>query len=285
MADRAPQRNMTIHRGATHRDPRRTAPPGRRGEQSPLGLGEMTAFLIAVQAAVCLVLVVGIFTLQFLNPALFGTAGDYFLAVMGRVEEPAVEVGIFGEELDWGSLEEYWGQASLEVATAETATQSGPPGYIPQTAPDCGRGGKSAWIPDNLYTGPVLFSAQAIYPAYGPITSPFGMRQHPITGEDDFHTGIDIGGAKGDNIYAVLPGVVTEVGESAIYGKYVKILHGKGLETVYCHCDKILVEEGAVLRQRERIAEMGSTGLSTGNHLHFEVRVNGNYIDPAKMFT
>lgn len=118
-------------------------------------------------------------------------------------------------------------------------------------------------------------------PTSGKITSGFGYRLHPVTGERDFHTGIDIAAAEGTPVVAALPGTVTEVGYDGIYGNYVRMSHGTNIETRYCHCSEILVEEGSQLREGERIALSGSTGMTTGAHLHFEVLADGLLADPG----
>lgn len=115
------------------------------------------------------------------------------------------------------------------------------------------------------------------------ITSSYGYRLHPITGALDFHTGIDLAAAQGTNIRAAYPGKVKEVGESAIYGNYIILTHGN-IETGYSHCDSIVAREGVVVRQGETIAKVGSTGVSTGPHLHFDVRVDGTLVDPLWLF-
>jgi len=132
---------------------------------------------------------------------------------------------------------------------------------------------------------PLRTTAQPLRPvAEGYITSPFGYRVHPITGEEGVHTGMDIGAAEGDPIYAAFYGTVAETGEGKEYGNYVIIDHAGGLRTLYAHCQEIIAEEGMVLRPGDVIALVGSTGSSTGPHLHFEVRLNGMRCDPAPLF-
>ena len=104
-----------------------------------------------------------------------------------------------------------------------------------------------------------------------------------MTGERDFHTGIDIAAAEGTPVVAALPGTVTEVGYDGIYGNYLRMSHGTNIETRYCHCSEILVEEGSQLREGERIALSGNTGMTTGAHLHFEVLADGLLSDPASV--
>jgi murein DD-endopeptidase MepM/ murein hydrolase activator NlpD len=117
----------------------------------------------------------------------------------------------------------------------------------------------------------------------GHLTSPFGYRIHPITKEEGVHSGMDIGAPLGSPIFAAFYGTVREVGEGEVLGKYIILDHAGGLQTVYGHCSEILAEEGMVLRPGETIALVGSTGLSTGPHLHFELRLGGLRCNPAPL--
>ena len=117
-------------------------------------------------------------------------------------------------------------------------------------------------------------------PVSGPYTSYFGARTNPITGVDSFHTGLDIAAAQGTKIKAAYSGVVRKVGEDSRSGKYIYLTHENGVETLYCHCSAVLAEQGASIRQGETIALVGSTGWSTGPHLHFEFHKNGERLDP-----
>lgn len=112
------------------------------------------------------------------------------------------------------------------------------------------------------------------------INSPFGYRINPVTGNYGLHSGIDINAKNGDEIYAALGGEVIKSKYSSDYGNFVTINHGDGLISIYAHCSKRLVEVGDKVEKGDLIALVGSTGQSTGPHLHFEVRVNGNRIDP-----
>lgn len=124
------------------------------------------------------------------------------------------------------------------------------------------------------------------------ITSAFGYRYHPVTGEWKGHTGIDIGCGFGDTIIAAASGTVsyvccpcpgsnyTDGSVGGGYGNYVMIDHGNGVVTLYGHCRNIYVSQGEWVSAGQQIAEVGSTGSSTGPHLHFEVRVNGSRVDP-----
>lgn len=113
------------------------------------------------------------------------------------------------------------------------------------------------------------------------VTSEFGWRKDPFTGKGAGHTGIDLGMPKGTPIRAALTGTVYLVRYSTTgYGYHVMIDHGGGFVTLYAHCSKLLVAEGQQVQAGDIIAEVGSTGRSTGNHLHFEVRINGEKQNP-----
>ncbi|MCJ2179927.1 M23 family metallopeptidase [Novosphingobium album (ex Hu et al. 2023)] len=118
-------------------------------------------------------------------------------------------------------------------------------------------------------------------PVAGRITSTYGMRRHPILGYVRMHAGIDFGAAYGSPIYAVADGRVTYAGRHGGHGNYVRIQHSGGLGTGYGHMSRIAVANGAHVRAGQVIGYVGSTGLSTGPHLHFEAYRNGHTINPA----
>ena len=137
------------------------------------------------------------------------------------------------------------------------------------TGPTSQRAGSRVWG-----TGPYLT------PTQGPITSPFGYRVHPIFGTLRFHTGIDIGAYSGDPILAADSGVVIDAGWMGGYGNCLIIDHGGGYSTLYAHCSQLFVTYGQGVTKGQQVAAVGSTGNSTGPHLHFEVRINGEPVDP-----
>lgn len=139
--------------------------------------------------------------------------------------------------------------------------------------------------PKTANLGPYLLSARPVWPVTGDITSGFGYRINPITNKLSFHTGIDIASPEGTPIGAALPGVVSQTGVSDAYGNYLILSHGGGVETFYGHCEKILVAKGQHLRIGETVALVGTTGMSTGYHLHFEIRVNQINVNPTWVLT
>lgn len=117
-------------------------------------------------------------------------------------------------------------------------------------------------------------------PVLGPKSSPYGHRIHPITGESRFHAGIDIAAPEGTEIRSVQRGVVTHAGWKRGYGNVVEIRHPDGATSRYAHASRVHVHVGDHVDVGETVADVGSTGQSTGPHLHFEVRRNGHPIDP-----
>ena len=120
------------------------------------------------------------------------------------------------------------------------------------------------------------------FPGDPNIYSYFGYRTSPITGKKEYHSGIDIGGAYGADIVASLAGVVTKATWSSMNGNHVVIDHGNGATTHYLHASKLLVKAGDKVKQGQVIMKCGSTGWSTGPHLHFTIRINGAAVDPCK---
>ncbi len=119
-----------------------------------------------------------------------------------------------------------------------------------------------------------------VLPGIGAISSPYGMRTHPITGAHKLHTGTDFQVADG-RAYAAAAGTVAAVTRDAAYGNMVTIAHGKGVTTRYAHLARSLVKPGDTVAAAQVVGRIGSTGLSTGPHLHFEVQVDGQFQNPA----
>lgn len=157
-------------------------------------------------------------------------------------------------------------QAEADRITAELAAQSS--------------SGEISNSSTSSYEGAMTWPT----PGYGSgyITSYYGYRIHPIYGYWKFHSGIDIGAPGNARIVAAESGKVifTRKYDGGGYGKYLQIDHGGGIVTLYGHCNSIIVNEGQQVSRGQTIAYVGTTGASTGNHLHFEVRKNGAYVDP-----
>ena len=115
----------------------------------------------------------------------------------------------------------------------------------------------------------------------GWLSSRYGKRIDPFTGKTAWHNGVDFAGKVGADIIAVASGVITTAQSRTGYGKTVEINHGGGYKTRYAHAKELFVDVGDVVRKGDLIAAMGSTGRSTGPHVHFEVFKNGRTVDPA----
>ena len=150
-------------------------------------------------------------------------------------------------------------RAAAAAAAAAAAQSSG------------GQGASDNWVQGT---------GQLSWPVSGEITSPYGYRVHPIWGTTIYHSGIDIGVDEGTPVHAADGGVVVWSGWMGGYGYAVVIDHGNGLSTLYGHNSELAVDEGQSVAKGQVISYAGSTGNSTGPHVHFEVRVNGDPVDP-----
>lgn len=206
--------------------------------------------------------------------------------------------------IDWESLrgqdwlqkiKDFWqgGAAELlERLQKLISSQLVPPEELPpETIGESGAGGplpayslSADGLPaaEGTTLAPYFLTASMWSPVSGLVTSRFGWRSHPVSGQNDFHTGVDIAAAQGTPVLAALPGVVEQTGYSESYGNFVVLRHSDNLRTTYNHCSEILAKEGEQLARGDRIALVGSTGISTGPHLHFEVEVKGLKADPLQ---
>lgn len=135
-------------------------------------------------------------------------------------------------------------------------------------------------VPDNVCMEQEVLGFNYCTPVMGTLSSDFGYREHPIEGEEKFHYGVDIAADTGTAIDCFADGTVTAVGESSSYGKYLIVSHKNGFSTLYAHCSKIVVSSGAHVKENQKIAEVGETGMATGPHLHFELHDGNIYLDP-----
>lgn len=125
-------------------------------------------------------------------------------------------------------------------------------------------------------------SLPSLWPAPGYLSSGYGWRRNPFGVRWKHHAGIDVAGKRGAPIHAAADGIVKRAGWLGGYGHALEIDHGYGVTTLYGHCSEVFVQTGDFIRRGERIAAIGSTGRSTGPHLHFEVRLDGHAVDPLQ---
>ncbi len=137
-------------------------------------------------------------------------------------------------------------------------------------------------LPDNTTMDRyALGLPETVNPVDAALTSGFGWREHPISGGEKFHYGVDLAVGTGTSVRAFAAGTVDYIGESDIYGQYLQLDHGNGVTTFYAHCSKLCVQQGQRVTVGEKVAESGATGDVTGPHLHFEMKKDGVRLNPA----
>ena len=174
-------------------------------------------------------------------------------------------------------------QAQIQAQIAASVSRGNPaPSPSPSGPAASVTRGNPTPTPSAARPGPAPTSRNArfMWPVNGPVTSGFGPRTHPISGGTRIHNGVDIGASSGTPIKAADTGTVVMAGSNGGYGNWTLIDHGGGLATGYAHQSSIGVRVGQRVTRGEVIGRVGSTGASTGPHLHWEVRVNGNPVNP-----
>ena len=248
-----------------------------RSVEPPRREGQGLALLVA-QTVLCAVALAAVFTMQYVRPQEYKTLGEYYTGVTRANGDKQDEVmrllatPITVEQLRlWW---EDWQPPKLAEVFAWAGDQSA-------------MGGEEPIFPRNASYRKVVVSVPAAspLPVDAVITSNYGERTHPISGTWDFHTGIDLAAAAGTKIYPVYAGTVTAVGSNQSYGNYVKLRHSDNLETIYCHCEAALCKAGDEVTAEDAIALVGSTGVSTGPHLHLSVMADGYYVDPMNLYS
>lgn len=246
-------------------------------------------FTIISQFVVCALLFGSVYGLKTVNSgvysdlksAYFNKIDTNFSIISENTDEKteAEDVAIV-EEIETESTT-FVTETSQKETTEEDTTLS---------AEITGKGGKDYAvkdeddIPSNVSVNNYSLNQQMVMPVNGRITSDFGIRNHPITGKLRFHAGIDIAASKGTPIYACFDGTVVTASYNQWNGNYLKIQHDNEIMTVYCHCEKLNVKKGDIVKAGDVIATIGSTGSSTGPHLHFEFRINDVSYDPEIAF-
>ena len=224
---------------------------------------------VALQFAAAALLVAALFGVMRLSPALFRTFCAEFAALM---EKDAAPEGLtFFPPLESASSET---DPADETTTDETTTEE-------KTAEETTDG--ETETPTTKSADPTALSLRTapVMPVSGTVTSDYGDRLHPIYGETRFHAGRDIAAAAGTPIRAALDGEAVAVGVGEMSGNYIRLDHGNGVETFYCHCSSVCAAVGDAVKKGDVIAYVGQTGLATGPHLHFEFRIDGNASDPG----
>lgn len=258
----------------------RRAAPGR--QKAPRAASERPPRMIA-QTVVCGALFVALVGLKLMMPGhlseLRGTLGQWlvrdadFAAAFSAVGRAASGEQAWGDSLSEACVAVFGGEGRAQEASGELIGVMVPEqdvsGFVSERA-----------LPAQAVGEQRILGFSYVCPLSGTMTSPFGWRADPVSGEERFHYGVDIAGAEGDSVSCFADGSVGTVGESALLGNYVTVNHDLGFSTLYAHCSAIAVSAGQRVQKGEVIASVGATGNATGPHLHFEVHDGGQYLNP-----
>ena len=259
---------------------RRRAVPGR--QRMAHGTAERPARM-AGQIVVCGALFVALVGLKLMMPGhlseLRGTLGEWlvrdadFVSAFSAVGRAAAGEQAWGASLSEACAAVFGGEGGAKEVSGELAGVTVPEqdvsGFVSERA-----------LPAQAVGEQRILGFAYACPLAGEMTSPFGWREDPVSGEERFHYGVDIAGAEGAAVSCFADGSVGTVGESALLGNYVTVNHDLGFSTLYAHCSAIAVSAGQRVQKGEVIASVGATGNATGPHLHFEVHDGGQYLNP-----
>ncbi len=238
------------------------------------------SYTLLFQAAICLLMFGTLYGLKTINSEIYTTVkADYFENINENFDflttEPTSEKDI-DDNLEKVTIQEKTTETTTVSETNESELKANiqPKSSINYNTESINE------LPSNVSVNSYTLNKKMVMPVTGEITSKFGVRNHPIYNELRFHAGVDIAAKTGTPIYSAFTGTVEEVKYDNWNGNYLKISHEGTIETVYCHCEKISVKKGAMVNAGDVVAYVGSTGVSTGPHLHFELRVNNISYDP-----
>ena len=254
--------------------------------------------LMLLQCLICGLIISGIFIASKLSPSTFEKIKEDYARIMQR----NMSAGEFAEDI-MNAASYFTSQvetihASSDAVKAEITEnytvetieiigdETGESVAVGEIVPDGSGGGdiQGKEAAEGTSFAPYFVSVAPVLPVKNArITSKFGYRTNPVSGNYGFHTGIDLAAEEGTPVAASFYGRVIETGNSDVWGKYVLMEHSENFRTYYCHLSEIYADEGAVIRQGETIGLVGSTGWSTGPHLHFEVRINGVRVNPETL--
>ncbi len=263
--------------------------------------------LVLLQSVLCILIVAGVFFASKVSPSAFERMkSDY-----GRIMQEDMSVSEMLEQVKNAadfvftpsdSVQAVSGNTAAEESTAEnevaeitenfslssyevTSDETGETVAVGEIVEGSGGGDmKAKEAVKGTSFAPYYVSVAPVIPVENArITSKFGYRTNPVSGNYGFHTGLDLAAAEGTPVSAAFYGKVIETGSSDVWGNYVLMEHSENFATYYCHLSEIYVEDGAIIRQGETVGLVGSTGWSTGPHLHFEVRINGIRVNPEPL--
>ena len=193
-------------------------------------------------------------------------------------EELMAEIAAMEKEYNEAKHQEYLAYMATYTTIPPATTATKPSSGGTTNSSGTASGGNNS---GNTNSGAASSSTWLVPCSYTLLSSPFGNRDQPTAGASTYHQGVDLAGPEGTPIYASRTGVVTVATSSRSAGNYVTINHGDGYSSVYMHMQRFVVSKGQAVSAGQLIGYMGSTGISTGSHLHFGIAYNGSYVNPA----
>lgn len=245
------------------------------GKKSPKKKGDYLTRLIIMQCVVCSLVFLSIFGISKAGGSMYTQLKTEYEKIMSKnlsKEEVMDNLKSVGSMvfLPMDNTEETTEQTTTEPETEIAEEHSTPSETQTETAE----------VKTVSYSANTLKKI-IMNPVDGEWTSGFGNRVNPVSGIYMLHSGLDIAASTGTKIKAALDGKVTKADCNSANGNYIIMEHKGNVETMYCHCSKLVAKVGENIRQGETIALVGSTGNSTGPHLHFQIEINGNLLNPA----
>ena len=236
-------------------------------------MGEDASALLFVQLVLCVMIALVVFFAKMSQVPFFTDMRQQYQEMISygvefSSDNPMIRFATGGVD----ALREQAQKVLDELQAYEPEALTGSGGFWPV---------KSREVPDGASVERYVSAEELTMPVTGVFTSGFGFRENPVTGEDDFHAGVDLAAAQGTPVKSALNGQVLKTGYTDSRGSYILVRHDNGVQTLYQHLSFAAVRQGQAVKAGEVIGMVGSTGLSTGPHLHFELRVNGVCVDPA----
>lgn len=264
-----------LHRG-TKSTPQTGYNRGKREQTSPPQRGYL-------QAVICGILFVALIALKLVMPGNLGTVRETlaqwlvrdadFVSAFSAVGRAVSGEGGIADSLSDAYVAVFGGNAAKEV--------SGDLIGVEISGDEAAALLAQRELPEFAAAEQHILGFDYVSPLAGETTSPFGWREHPTTGEEAFHYGIDLAADEGTDIACFADGTVGVVGDNVELGKYVTVNHENGVSTLYAHCSAVTVKSGAEVKKGETVGRVGCTGNATGAHLHFEIHDGEEYLNPV----
>lgn len=224
------------------------------------------------QLFICIVLLAGLAGLHFMMPGLYREIQEELMVTNQGI---SVHDGI---KQGYLKISEFFGNLKPLNTQSQERTSA-------ETSEDAHNDVNNATVPSNCSLEEIVYERDATLPLEGTVTSGYGFRESPVSDELEFHNGVDVAAVEGAPIVSMDDGTVEKAEFDESYGNYLLISNANGFSSVYAHCCELLIDSGEMVNKGQIIATVGSTGSATGSHLHFGIKKDGMYINPAGTFS